>query len=152
MKLKPGDKAPELGQPDQDGRIVRLSGFKGKSVVLYFYPKDMTPGCATEACGFRDYAQRFAEQGAVIIGVSPDDGMSHKKFIKRYSLPFALIADNDKRIAKAYGVWGPKKFMGREYDGIHRTTFIIDGKGIIRRIFRDVKPEGHGQEALEALG
>jgi peroxiredoxin Q/BCP len=131
---------------------VRLSDFRGKRVVLYFYPKADTPGCTREACGFRDDFGAYEKKGAVILGVSPDRPRSQSKFKAKYSLPFPLLADPEHRTASDYGVWGKKKFMGREVTGILRTTFLIDEQGKIARVFEGVKPDGHSGEVLAALG
>jgi thioredoxin-dependent peroxiredoxin len=146
-----GKPAPSFTAQDQDGKTVRLSDFKGKTVVLYFYPKDDTPGCTVEACGFRDEYAALKKDGAVVLGVSIDDERSHRKFIAKHRLPFTLLADTDKKIVNAYGVWGKKSFMGRAYMGIHRVTYIIDGKGIVRRFFDQVHAQGHAQEVLDAI-
>lgn len=150
--LKEGDKAPELVGKDQNGQDVSLESYKGKKLVLYFYPKDDTPGCTMEACNFRDNHTELLEKGIAVIGVSADTEKKHQKFIDKHSLPFPLIADTDKELINAYGVWGPKKFMGREYDGIHRTTFIIDEKGIILQVIAKVKNKIATEQVLELLG
>ena len=149
--LKEGDNAPDFATRDERGRPVSLSDLRGQRVVLYFYPKDDTPGCTKEACSFRDDFARFKKQGIKVLGVSPDSEASHKKFVTKYNLPFTLLADTDRSIAEAYGVWGEKKFMGRTYMGVHRTTFLIDEKGKIKKIFEKVKPEDHASEVLEAF-
>jgi peroxiredoxin Q/BCP len=136
--LKPGDKAPAIRSIDQDGNAVSLSDFKGKKVVLYFYPKDDTPSCTKEACSFRDHYKQLKKKGYVVLGVSMDTGKSHQKFIKKFELPFTLLSDPDRKVIEDYGVWGLKKFMGREYMGIIRTTFVIDEKGRIERIIDKV--------------
>ncbi|MBP7227565.1 MAG: thioredoxin-dependent thiol peroxidase [Longilinea sp.] len=143
--------APDFALSDAEGKIHRLSDYRGKRVVLYFYPKDDTPGCTTEACGFRDRYDAYREAGAVILGVSPDAPRSHAKFASKYDLPFPLLADEDHAVCAAYGVWGRKKFMGREYDGVLRTTFVIGEDGQVLRVFENVKPDGHSQEVLAAL-
>jgi peroxiredoxin Q/BCP len=130
---------------------MSLKDLRGQKVVLYFYPKDDTPGCTKEACSFRDAFAKFKKQGINVLGVSPDSEASHKKFVTKYKLPFTLLADTDRSIAEAYGVWGEKKFMGRKYMGVHRTTFLIDEKGKIKKIFEKVKPEDHASEVLEAF-
>jgi len=147
--LKAGDKAPDFKGNDQNGKIISLANFKGKKIVLYFYPKDNTPGCTAEACNLRDNYGAFRKQGYEIIGVSADPEISHQKFIEKFQLPFSLIADTNKTIIKAYGVWGRKKFMGREFDGILRTTFIIDEKGDIERIISKVDTKTHSSQILE---
>ena len=149
--LKVGDKAPDFKGIDQNGKSISLEDYKGKKVILYFYPKDDTSGCTKEACGFRDGFAAFKKRGAVILGVSPDSVKSHDKFVKKYSLPFTLLADEDKKIVEAYGVWGQKTFWGRKYMGVYRVTFLIGPDGRIKKIWPDVKPEEHPQEVLEAL-
>jgi peroxiredoxin Q/BCP len=150
--IKVGDAAPEFDLTDGAGKRVRLSDFRGKrNVVLYFYPKDDTPGCTKEACAFRDSYSRFQEAGAVVLGVSPDAVKSHDKFVNKFNLPFTLVADVDKQIAEAYGVWGEKTFMGRKYLGVHRVTFLIGPDGRIKRVWPKVKPEEHAAEVLQAL-
>jgi peroxiredoxin Q/BCP len=150
--LKEGDKAPAFSLKDHEGKTVSLSEFKGKPTVVYFYPKDNTPGCTKEACGFRDVYDQILEKGAVVIGISPDSETSHQKFRERQGLPFYLLADPDHKTAEAYGVWGEKTLYGRKYFGILRTSFIVDKEGRIAKIFPKVKPENHGQEVLAALG
>jgi peroxiredoxin Q/BCP len=149
---KVGERAPDFELETDSGERVRLSDFRGKRVVLYFYPKADTPGCTREACGFRDDFGAYEEKGAVILGVSPDRVRSQSKFRAKYELPFTLLADPDHRTASDYGVWGKKKFMGREVTGILRTTFLIDEQGMIARVFEGVKPDGHSGEVLAALG
>ena len=151
LSLKPGDKAPEFTAPNQDGKNVSLSDFPGKHVVLYFYPRDDTPGCTKEACGFRDVWDEFGKKGALVVGVSTDPVKAHTKFIAKFKLPFVLLSDEDKRIVQAYGVWGEKRFMGRKYLGTHRVTFLIDPEGKIKRVWPGVKPEEHAQEVLAAI-
>jgi peroxiredoxin Q/BCP len=150
--LKEGDPAPAFEGIDQNGQTIKLSDHAGKKVVLYFYPKDNTPGCTAEACDFRDRDKELARHGIQVIGVSADSEKSHKKFVDKFDLPFPLIADTEHEVIKAYGVWGKKKFMGREYDGIHRETFIIDEKGTIEKIFTKVKTKEPTAQVLEALG
>jgi thioredoxin-dependent peroxiredoxin len=150
--LKPGDKAPAFSGKDQSGNTISLSDFSGKKVVLYFYPKDDTPGCTKEACNFRDNQALLQQKGIIVLGVSPDSEKSHLKFIDKFSLNFPLIADTDKVIANAYGVWGPKKFMGRAYDGVHRTTFIIDEKGILEKVITKVDVENSTEQIVKELG
>ena len=149
--LKEGTTAPAFKTIDQNGESVSLKDLRGRKVVLYFYPKDDTPGCTKEACSFRDAYSKFKKQDITVLGVSPDKEAAHKKFVTKYQLPFTLLADTDHSIAEAYGVWGEKKFMGRTYLGVHRTTFLIDEKGKIRKIFEKVKPEDHAIEVLEAF-
>ena len=142
-ELKIRSKAPLFTGIDQDGNTVSLASFKGKKVVLYFYPKDNTPGCTAQACNLRDHYSELIEQGFQVIGISTDSVKSHKKFEQKFDLPFPLIADEDKSIVEMYGVWGEKKFMGRTFDGIHRTTFLIDKKGLIKNIL--LKPDTKNQ-------
>ncbi|MFZ9846604.1 MAG: thioredoxin-dependent thiol peroxidase [Flavobacteriales bacterium] len=148
-KLKIGDKAPAVVAVDERGMPVRLSDYIGKKVVLYFYPKDNTPGCTTEACDLRDNYRLFQQKGFEVIGVSADTEKKHQNFIQKYDLPFRLIADVDKKVINAFGVWGRKKFMGVEFDGIKRTTFVIDEKGFIERIFDKVITKSHTEQILE---
>ncbi len=149
--LKEGSTAPAFKTNDANGETVALKDLRGQKVVLYFYPKDDTPGCTKEACSFRDAFAKFKKKGIAVLGVSPDNEKSHLKFVTKYQLPFTLLADADRAIAEAYGVWGEKKFMGRKYMGVHRTTFLIDEKGKIKKIFEKVKPEDHANEVLEAF-
>ena len=149
--LSVGDRAPEFKTKDQDGEAVSLKDFKGKKVVLYFYPKDDTPGCTKEACSFRDGFGAFRRRKIEVLGVSVDDEKSHKKFAEKYSLPFRLLADPDKKIVKGYGVWGEKSMYGRKYMGTNRVTYVIDEKGKIAAVWPKVKPEGHAEEILEAI-
>jgi peroxiredoxin Q/BCP len=149
--LKEGSTAPAFKTKDGNGDTVNLKDLRGQKVVLYFYPKDDTPGCTKEACSFRDAFSKFKKKGIAVLGVSPDSEASHKRFATKYSLPFTLLADPDREIAEAYGVWGEKKFMGRTYMGVHRTTFLIDERGKIKKIFEKVKPEDHASEVLEAF-
>jgi len=146
--LKEGDKAPDINAQDQNGNTLKLSDFSGKKVVLYFYPKDDTPGCTAEACNFRDNYSLLQEKGFAIIGVSADDEKKHLKFSTKYELPFALIPDTEKKVIMDYGVWGLKKFMGREYNGIHRETFVIDEKGMIEKIYHKVKTKAATEQIL----
>jgi thioredoxin-dependent peroxiredoxin len=144
--MKEGDYAPDFTGRDQNGNAISLKDFKGKKVVLYFYPKDSTPGCTQEACNIRDNYSEFLIKGYVVIGVSADDEKSHRKFIEKFQLPFSLIADTDRSIIKVYGVWGRKKFMGREFEGIIRTTFIINEKGIVEKIISKVDTKNHASQ------
>lgn len=144
-------KAPDFNLADETGAMHKLSDYQGKPVVLYFYPKDDTPGCTTEACGFRDQYKDYADAGVLVIGVSPDTSQSHMKFKTKYNLPFMLLADVGHKVCDLYGVWGRKKAMGREYDGVFRTTFLISPDGHILKVFQGVKPEGHSAEVLAAL-
>jgi peroxiredoxin Q/BCP len=146
-----GRSAPDFSLKDQTGATVRLRDFRGQLVVLYFYPKDDTPGCTNEACQFRDAETAFAKAGAVVLGVSLDDQASHRKFIAKHRLPFSLLCDEDGRVSKAYGVYKRKNMYGRMYWGIERSTFVIDGDGVIRAVFRKVKVDGHADEVLAAL-
>lgn len=146
-----GDKAPDFTLESDEGTKVSLKALRGAPVVLYFYPKDDTSGCTTEACEFRDLFPRFKAEGAVVLGVSPDDVKSHVKFRKKYALPFTLLADTEKEVAQAYGVWKEKSMYGRKYMGVERTTFLIDAKGKVARVFEKVKPAGHAAEVREAL-
>jgi peroxiredoxin Q/BCP len=151
LTLKPGDDAPEFTAPTQDGTTVSLADFKGKHVILYFYPRDDTPGCTKEACGFRDAFAQFEKKGAVVLGVSTDPAKSHSKFAAKYKLPFTLVSDEEKKIVQAYGVWGEKRFMGRKYLGTHRVTFLIGPDGKIKSVWPAVKPEAHAAEVLSAI-
>ena len=151
LELKEGDLASDFEAPSSQGGVIKLSDLRGKTVVLYFYPRDNTPGCTLEACAFRDEQKEIAQCGAVVLGVSTDGLKSHDKFTRNFKLNFLLLADEEKKIVKAYGVWAPKKFMGREFLGTKRTTFIIGPDGRIRKIFRNVHARGHAQEVLEAL-
>ncbi len=145
---KVGVLAPEFSLPDQDGNEQTLKSYHGGWVLLYFYPKDDTPGCTKEACGFRDNLPKFKKSKVAVLGVSTDSVKSHKKFEEKYGLPFTLLADEDKKVVKEYGVWGQKKFMGREYMGILRTSFLIDPEGKIAKVYEDVKPDKHPTEVL----
>jgi len=149
--LKEGEKAPDFTAKDQNGSTVSLSDFKGKTVILYFYPKDDTPGCTAEACDFRDNYQSLQGKGYQVIGVSTDDEKSHKKFETKYSLPFPLIADADKHIVEAYGVWVEKSMYGKTYMGTARTTFIIDGEGVIKKIIEKVDTKNSSQQVLDLV-
>ena len=151
LKLKEGDLAPGFTTPTSGGGQLSLAGLKGKNVVLYFYPKDNTPGCTKEACAFRDQFSEFKKKGAVVLGVSTDPVKSHDKFVAKFKLPFTLLADEEKKIVEAYGVWGRKSFMGRKYTGTHRVTFLIGPDGRIKKIWPTVKPEEHAREVLGAL-
>jgi thioredoxin-dependent peroxiredoxin len=150
-EIKVGMQAPEFSLPDENGTLHSLSDYRGKVVVLYFYPKDDTSGCTTEACNFRDDYSAYEREDVVILGVSADDEHSHLKFKTKYDLPFTLLADTGKEIVNQYGVWGVKKMYGKEYMGIFRTTFIIDNNGKIAKIFENVKPASHSSEVLEAI-
>lgn len=146
-----GEMVPDFTLPASNGKEVSLSDFRGKKVVLYFYPKDMTPGCTTEACDFRDQNEQMKELGAVVIGISPDSIKSHEKFIEKHGLPFLLLSDEDHRVAEMFGVWKLKKRYGREYMGIERSTFLIDENGVLREEWRDVKVNGHVDEVLKSV-
>jgi peroxiredoxin Q/BCP len=151
MPITAGMDAPDFTLPDETGTPRRLSDYRGSPVVLYFYPKDDTPGCTTEACNFRDDYSAYNDAGVTILGVSPDNAKSHTKFKSKFDLPFTLLADADHLICQQYGVWGPKKYMGREYEGVLRTTFLIDRSGKVARVFEKVKPDQHSAEILAAL-
>jgi peroxiredoxin Q/BCP len=151
MPIPAGNPAPDFTLPDENGVTRKLSDYRGQPVVLYFYPKDDTPGCTTEACNFRDDYSQYTQAGVVILGVSPDSTKDHIKFKEKYHLPFTLLADEGHKICELYGVWGPKKMMGREYDGVYRTTFLIDRQGKLIKVFEAVKPAEHSKEVLEAL-
>ena len=151
LKLKAGDVAPEFTVATNGGGKISLADYRGQQVVLYFYPRDDTPGCTKEACAFRDNFAALKKQGAVIFGVSPDNVKSHDKFVEKFKLPFTLLADDEKKIANAYGVWGEKSFMGRKYLGVYRVTFLIGADGKIKKIWPLVKPEEHAAEVLAAL-
>lgn len=151
MTIDSGVPAPEFQLPDDAGNVRRLSDFRGKPVILYFYPKDDTPGCTKEACNFRDDYSSYEKAGVAVLGVSPDSIQDHVKFKAKYELPFPLLADEGHKVCDLYGVWGPKKFMGREYEGVLRTTFLIDGQGSIVRVFENVRPAEHSAEVLGVL-
>lgn len=149
--VKEGDRAPNFSLPADDGSQVRLSELRGKRVVLYFYPKDNTSGCTTQACDLRDTLPEIDEKGAVVLGVSPDPISSHEKFRNKFSLNFPLLSDEDHQVAEAYGVWKEKSMYGRKYWGIERSTFIIDEDGVVAHAWRNVRPKGHVQKVTEAL-
>ena len=146
--LKAGDDAPDFSGTTQDGSTVSLADFRGRKLVLFFYPKDDTPGCTAAACSLRDHFQELKTAGYALLGVSPDSPAKHQKFIDKYELPMPLLADEDHAVMNAYGVWGPKKFMGRAYDGVHRTTFVINEQGKIERVFTKVKTKVHAEQIL----
>ncbi|MBR8660068.1 MULTISPECIES: thioredoxin-dependent thiol peroxidase [Bacillales] len=146
-----GQAAPDFTLQANGNRTISLRDFRGQYVVLYFYPKDMTPGCTTEACDFRDYHPKFAELNTVVLGISPDDVKSHDKFVAKHELPFPLLADPDHQVAEAYGVWVLKKMYGREYMGIERSTFLIDPEGTIVKVWPKVKVKGHVEEVLQTI-
>ncbi len=149
MKLTVGSIAPDFSLPDSEGVMHALKDYHGKYVLIYFYPKDDTPGCTTEACSFRDNVSRFKERGITVLGVSADSAQKHQKFAAKYKLPFTLLSDESKDMLLAYGVWGKKKFIGREYDGIFRNSFLIDPEGKILKIYENVKPAKHIEEILQ---
>ncbi len=149
--LSAGTKAPDFALPDSGGKIVKLSDFIGKRVVLYFYPKDDTPGCTIEACGFRDMAGEYDKRRVTVLGLSPDDSATHSRFASKYKLPFALLADVGAKIASKYGAWGEKSMMGGKYMGIYRTTFVIGKEGMVKKVFEKVQPLGHEKEVLKWL-
>ncbi len=151
MPVEEGRPAPDFTLTSDSGETVSLSSLKGSPVVLYFYPKDDTPGCTTQACGIRDAWVEFDRAGAVVLGVSPDDEASHAAFKEKYGLPFALLADTEHDVAEQYGVWGEKTFRGKTYMGVDRSTFVIDADGNVTRVFHKVKPEEHVDQVLEAL-
>ncbi len=151
MTILSGIPAPDFALADETGVVRRLADFHGQTVVLYFYPKDDTPGCTTEACNFRDDYSAYQQAGVTILGVSPDSPKSHAKFKQKFQLPFSLLADEDHAVCEAYNVWGPKKFMGKEYMGVLRTTFVIDPEGKIKKVFENVKPADHSAEVLAAV-
>jgi Peroxiredoxin len=150
INLAEGDKAPSFSARDQNGELVSLANFKGKKVALYFYPEDDTPTCTVEACNLRDNFSLLKKKGITVLGVSPDNEKKHKKFEEKFSLPFTLLADEGKKIIDKYGVWGEKNLYGRKYMGLHRTTFLIDEKGTIRKIFRKPKSKMHAEEIVKA--
>jgi peroxiredoxin Q/BCP len=150
--IEEGKPAPDFELPTDGGETIKLSELRGKPVVLYFYPKDDTPGCTTQACGIRDAYGEFEKAGAVVLGVSPDSEKSHGKFKDKYELPFTLLADTDHSVAEQYGVWGEKSFAGKKYMGVNRSTFVIDPDGNVKRVMHDVKPANHADDVLEALG
>jgi peroxiredoxin Q/BCP len=151
MPISAGAPAPDFTLQDDTDTTRSLSDYRGQPLVLYFYPKDDTPGCTTEACNFRDDYSAYQQAGVTILGVSPDTPKSHARFKAKFGLPFPLLADVDHKVCELYGVWGLKKFMGKEYDGVFRTTFIIDAQGKIARVFENVKPAEHSVEVLDAL-
>jgi len=150
--IEEGKPAPDFELTSDSGETVKLSALRGKPVVLYFYPKDDTPGCTTQACGIRDAYGEFERAGAVVLGVSPDDERSHVKFKEKYGLPFTLLADPDHAVAETYGVWGQKKYMGKTFLGVKRSTFVIGADGNVAKVMHDVKPANHADDVLAALG
>ncbi len=151
MQLEPGSKAPDFSLPDEKGQAHSLSDYLGKPVVLFFYPEDDTPGCTKEACNFRDDFSLYKQAGAVVLGISPDDSKSHETFIEKYQLPFTLLADQGHKVCDQYGVWGPKKLFGHNYEGLIRTTFLIDAQGNIAEIFKVNKISAHSEQVLSVL-
>jgi len=151
MYLSVGEKAPDFNLLDQNSQSVSLDSYRGQHVLLYFYPKDDTPGCTTEACNFRDDYSSYQNAKVVILGVSPDTPTSHKKFQEKYQLPFTLLADKNHQVCDLYKVWGPKKSFGKEYDGVHRTTYLIDPDGSIQEVFQKVSPAKHSAQVLEII-
>lgn len=151
ITLTKGDKAPYFEGYDEKERLIKLTDFEGKKLVLYFYPKDDTPGCTKEACSLRDDYRKFQKQGYEIIGVSPDKSAKHQKFIDKYELPFSLLADTEKKVIQAYGAWGLKKFMGREFEGVLRSTFVISESGVIEEVITKVVTKSHGSQILELM-
>jgi peroxiredoxin Q/BCP len=149
--VEEGQEAPDFELTSDSGERIRLSQFRGKPVVLYFYPRDDTPGCTAQACGIRDSYEDFEQRGAVVLGVSPDEETSHVKFKQKYGLPFTLLADPEHEVAEQYGVWGEKKYMGRTYMGVERSTFLIDPEGRIAKVMRRVKPDTHVERVLAEL-
>jgi peroxiredoxin Q/BCP len=149
--LKVGDRAPEFAVNDQDGKLIRLTDYKGKKVILFFYPKASTPGCTAEACNLRDNYSVLQDKGFAVIGVSADSEKRQLNFSNKNELPFSLLADENKEVINGFGVWGPKKFMGREYDGIHRATFVIDESGVIEKVISKVKTKDHAAQILDEL-
>lgn len=147
--LKVGDKVPDFSAKDQDGNTINLSDYKGKKLVVFFYPKANTPGCTAEACNLRDNYKELQGEGYELLGVSADSEKKQSNFKNKYEFPFPLLADEDHTVIKTFGVWGPKKFMGREYDGIHRTTFVIDGEGKVENVIEKVKTKDHAAQILE---
>jgi peroxiredoxin Q/BCP len=149
--VEEGKPAPDFELKSDSGQSVRLSDLKGKQVVIYFYPKDDTPGCTTQACGIRDVYGEFERAGAVVLGISPDDEASHAKFKEKFGLPFALLADDDHQVSEQYGVWGEKKYMGRTYMGVDRSTFVVGEDGNLKKVLRNVKPDTHADDVLAVL-
>jgi len=149
--LQPGDKAPDFTSVNEKGEKIKLKDYRGKKLVLFFYPKDNTPTCTVEACNLRDAYQDLKDQGFELLGVSPDSEKKHQNFIAKHDLPFPLLADTNREVIEAYGIWGPKKFMGRTFDGLHRTTFVIDEKGKIEQVIQKVKAKQHAAQILGEL-
>jgi len=151
MILSAGEKAPQFELFDKEGNVHKLTDYKDQTIVVYFYPRDDTPGCTKEACSFRDAYADFREAGVEVIGISPDTEASHAKFINKYQLPFVLLSDPEHKVCEAFGVWGVKKMYGREYEGVLRTTFVIGPDGVIKHVFKNVKPSDHSKEVLEVV-
>ncbi|HEY9828167.1 MAG TPA: thioredoxin-dependent thiol peroxidase [Stenomitos sp.] len=151
MSIQIGSPAPEFSLSNAQGEYIHLSQFRGQWVIVYFYPKDNTPGCTKEACGFRDHFESFQSQNIQILGISPDGATAHQKFIAKHNLPFTLLCDPDASVAKAYESYGPKQFMGKQYEGVYRQTFVIDPTGVIVKIYRKVKAESHAGELLDNM-
>ncbi len=151
MIMEVGQQAPDFMLLDENGQIHHLSDYQGKYVLLYFYPKDDTPGCTTEACNFRDDYSQYDDANVIILGVSPDSPQSHAKFKNKYNLPFTLLADEDHKVCELFGVWGPKKSFGKEYEGVHRTTYLINPDGRIQKVYEKVSPANHSVEVLDEL-
>ena len=151
-QLKSGDKAPHFEGLNEAGEKISLKDYKGKKLILFFYPRDNTPTCTVEACNLRDHYQELKDEGYELLGISPDTSKKHQNFIEKHGLPFPLLADTEKEVLKAYGVWGPKKFMGRTYDGVYRTTFVIDEKGKIAQVIKKVKAKNHAEQILQGEG
>jgi thioredoxin-dependent peroxiredoxin len=152
MTINLGELAPDFSLPDADGNIITLSSLRGKRVVLYFYPRDNTPGCTKEACAFKDFYTQYQSKNIVVLGINSDDAKAHTKFIKKYQLPFPLLCDEGAKVATAYESYGLKKFMGKEYMGVHRHTVVIAPDGTLEKIYRKVKPETHAAEILADIG
>lgn len=150
--LNVGDQAPNFSGLNEKGETISLSDYAGKKLILFFYPKDNTPGCTAEACNLRDNYSELQEKGFELLGVSPDSPKKHTNFIKKFEFPFSLLADTELETIKAYGIWGPKKFMGKEYEGVHRTTFLIDEEGKVTEIFKKVKTKTHSEQILDTVG
>ena len=151
MIIEVGQQAPDFMLSDENGQIHNLSDYQGKYVLLYFYPKDDTPGCTKEACNFRDDYSQYDDANVIILGVSPDSPQSHAKFKSKYNLPFTLLADEDHKVCELFGVWGPKKSFGKEYEGVHRTTYLINPDGRIQKVYKKVSPANHSVEVLDEL-
>jgi thioredoxin-dependent peroxiredoxin len=149
--LKEGDHLPNFELNDQNGKLIKSVDFAGKPLVVYFYPKDNTPGCTKEACSFRDAFAQYKKRGVAVIGISADSSASHRKFVDKFQLPFTLLADTEKTVIKAFGAWGEKKLYGKVYEGIFRSTFVFGADGLVKKVFPKVSPEGHAEEILAVL-